>query len=127
MLPLPCRADQASLNLFVALCGDRELKHILIIGAFRDSNIGEHHPLSLALANIRAAANVHASTSASQSQQGAGSNSAAAAGFLLGARVPLTSIQLGSLPGPALLLLLADTLKSDICCFGCCARLVAQC
>lgn len=48
-----CRADQASLNLFSALCNDKSMRNVLFIGTFRDSNIGEHHPLTIALNSLK--------------------------------------------------------------------------
>jgi hypothetical protein len=45
-------ADVASLNLLKALTTDLENRYFLVIGAFRDTEVGAAHPLALALAEI---------------------------------------------------------------------------
>jgi len=46
-------ADPASLNLIQTIATDPDLKHMLIIGAYRDNEVPPHHPLMLALDAIR--------------------------------------------------------------------------
>jgi predicted ATPase/serine phosphatase RsbU (regulator of sigma subunit) len=46
-------ADLASLKLIELLMSDPENKHLLILGAYRDQEVGADHPLSLTLQEIR--------------------------------------------------------------------------
>lgn len=46
-------ADLASLKLMELLISDPECRHLLILGAYRDQEVGTDHPLSLALRAIR--------------------------------------------------------------------------
>ena len=49
-------ADSNTLNLLLALLTNREASHtryLLIVGAYRDNEVSESHPLSLALREIR--------------------------------------------------------------------------
>ncbi|HEU4532457.1 MAG TPA: AAA family ATPase, partial [Polyangiaceae bacterium] len=46
-------ADPASLKLLSLLLSDPERGHLLIVGAYRDHEVGPDHPLSLALAELR--------------------------------------------------------------------------
>lgn len=46
-------ADPASLNLIQTIATDPELKHMLIIGAYRDNEVPSHHPLMLTLDAVR--------------------------------------------------------------------------
>ena len=48
-------ADPGSLRLIQAVLTDPERAHLLVIGAYRDGEVGAGHPLSIALAQIRAA------------------------------------------------------------------------
>ncbi len=48
-------ADPASLRFIHLLLADRRRGHLLVIGAYRDNEVGPAHPLSLALADLRAA------------------------------------------------------------------------
>ena len=47
-------ADAASLNLIQTIACDPDLRHLLIIGAYRDNEVPAHHPLMLAVDSIRA-------------------------------------------------------------------------
>jgi histidine kinase len=49
-------ADPSTLDLLVALLSQRELSHLLVIGAFRDNEVHEGHLLTLALRQLRALA-----------------------------------------------------------------------
>jgi len=46
-------ADPASLNLIQTVATDPDLKHVLLIGAYRDNEVAAHHPLMLVLDAIR--------------------------------------------------------------------------
>jgi len=46
-------ADMASLQLLKYLCGYTDMNHLLIVGAFRDNEIGENHPLPAILEEVR--------------------------------------------------------------------------
>lgn len=46
-------ADPASLEMLGVLLGDPESKHLLIVGAYRDNEVDEAHPLVATLAEIR--------------------------------------------------------------------------
>ncbi|WP_437753378.1 AAA family ATPase [Sorangium sp. So ce1389] len=48
-------ADPASLNLLKVILGNMSGAHLLVIGAARDHEVDEGHPLSLALGDIRSA------------------------------------------------------------------------
>jgi len=48
-------ADPASVRLIHVLLTDRRRGHVLIIGAYRDNEVGPAHPLSVALSDLRAA------------------------------------------------------------------------
>ncbi|MFW1332184.1 AAA family ATPase, partial [Vibrio parahaemolyticus] len=43
-------ADLASLKLFEGLVGDDELRHLLVIGAYRDGEVDAAHPLTQTIA-----------------------------------------------------------------------------
>jgi PAS domain S-box-containing protein len=45
--------DPATLTLVQYLITHRETRHLLLIGAYRDNEVGSEHPLALALASIR--------------------------------------------------------------------------
>jgi predicted ATPase/signal transduction histidine kinase/CheY-like chemotaxis protein/HPt (histidine-containing phosphotransfer) domain-containing protein len=45
--------DSASLNLFTQLFGQADTRHMLIIGAYRDNEVGADHPLMLMLNDLR--------------------------------------------------------------------------
>ena len=47
--------DAATLALVEDLVGRRETRHLLLIGAYRDNEVGPSHPLTLALAALREA------------------------------------------------------------------------
>ena len=47
--------DAASLALVEDLVGRRETRHLLLIGAYRDNEVGPSHPLALALDGLRGA------------------------------------------------------------------------
>ena len=47
-------ADTASLNLIQTIACDPDLRYLLIIGAYRNSEVPAHHPLMLAMDSIRA-------------------------------------------------------------------------
>ncbi len=49
-------ADPASLRLLVQLAGEDEPRGLLLLGAYRDNEVGEEHPLALALAELQRAA-----------------------------------------------------------------------
>lgn len=46
-------ADAGTLNLFCALLPEPDIGRLLLIGAFRDNEVGPMHPLSLALAKVQ--------------------------------------------------------------------------
>ncbi len=46
-------ADQASLNLLRLVLTDEECHHLLVVGASRDNEVSESHPLALALSELR--------------------------------------------------------------------------
>jgi histidine kinase len=46
-------ADMASLHLLKYLCEYTDLNHLLIIGAYRDNEINENHPLSIIIEELR--------------------------------------------------------------------------
>ncbi len=46
-------ADSGSLHLIPALIGDKESKHFLLIGAYRDNEVNTSHPLMLTLDELR--------------------------------------------------------------------------
>jgi diguanylate cyclase (GGDEF)-like protein len=46
-------ADSASLSLLKAILTDRTLTHILLIGAYRDTETPAHHPMMLGLGELR--------------------------------------------------------------------------
>lgn len=46
-------ADNSSLNFIENLLQDRETKYLLIIGAYRDNEVNEHHPLQLSINNLQ--------------------------------------------------------------------------
>ncbi len=48
-------ADPASMRLIHLLLTDRRRGHVLIIGAYRDNEVGPAHPLSVALTDLRGA------------------------------------------------------------------------
>jgi PAS domain S-box-containing protein len=48
--------DSATLDLIEHLAAHPEVRHLLLIGAFRDDEVGPSHPLARVLATIRAAA-----------------------------------------------------------------------
>src|SRR5881396_1495226 len=48
-------ADSATLALLHTLLADTDLKGLLVIGAYRDNEVGDRHPLMLTLGEIRAA------------------------------------------------------------------------
>ncbi|HOC58353.1 MAG TPA: AAA family ATPase [Smithellaceae bacterium] len=48
-------ADPASLRLLEMVLTGEESRHFLLVGAYRENEVGENHPLTLALANIRKA------------------------------------------------------------------------
>lgn len=45
-------ADSSSLNFIENLLQDRETNYLLILGAYRDNEINEHHPLQLCINNL---------------------------------------------------------------------------
>ncbi|VEB37607.1 EAL domain-containing protein [Legionella cherrii] len=45
-------ADNSSLNFIENLLQDRETNHLLIIGAYRDNEINDNHPLQLSINNL---------------------------------------------------------------------------
>ena len=45
--------DHASLNLLTLLCGHAEIRHLLVIGAYRDNEVNEAHPLISMLDELR--------------------------------------------------------------------------
>jgi PAS domain S-box-containing protein len=45
--------DPATLTLVQYLITHRETRHLLLIGAYRDNEVGSEHPLALALASVR--------------------------------------------------------------------------
>lgn len=45
-------ADNSSLNFIENLLQDRETNHLLLIGAYRDNEIDEYHPLQLCINNL---------------------------------------------------------------------------
>lgn len=45
-------ADNSSLNFIENLLQDRETNYLLIIGAYRDNEINENHPLQLSINNL---------------------------------------------------------------------------
>ncbi len=47
--------DTASLNFMASLLSDPELAHFLVVGAYRDNEVDEAHPLMLELANLQEA------------------------------------------------------------------------
>jgi len=47
--------DTASLNLMASLLSDPELTHFLVVGAYRDNEVYDAHPLMLELANLQEA------------------------------------------------------------------------
>jgi predicted ATPase/class 3 adenylate cyclase len=47
-------ADSSTLHLIRLLCTHRNSKHLLFIGAYRDNEVDSHHPLILAVAEIKA-------------------------------------------------------------------------
>ncbi|WP_438007483.1 AAA family ATPase [Sorangium sp. So ce321] len=49
-------ADSASLNLLQGLMLERDTRHILLIGAYRDNEVAAEHPLSLLLDKLQKAA-----------------------------------------------------------------------
>ena len=52
-------ADSASLTLLQTLLANSELRGLLVIGAYRDNEVSEQHPLMLTLAEIRSGTTVH--------------------------------------------------------------------
>jgi predicted ATPase/class 3 adenylate cyclase len=52
-------ADLASLQLLTALLTDPDSRHVLVIGAYRDGEIGHEHPLPDVIASVERAAEVH--------------------------------------------------------------------
>ena len=46
-------ADVASLKLLFLLLADQELKHLLFIGAYRDNEVSDSHPLMLKIENLK--------------------------------------------------------------------------
>lgn len=48
-------ADAGTLNLFCALLPEPDIGRLLLIGAYRDNEVGPMHPLSLALAKVQEA------------------------------------------------------------------------
>lgn len=48
-------ADQASLRLLQTLTTDRDLRHMLFIGTYRDTEVAAHHPLMITLDAVGAA------------------------------------------------------------------------
>ncbi|MEO5356860.1 MAG: response regulator [Nitrospirae bacterium YQR-1] len=46
-------ADMAGLNLIEFLASDKDLRYVLLIGAYRDNEVDRAHPLALALERIR--------------------------------------------------------------------------
>lgn len=53
-------ADPASLRLLQLVLADRHRGHLLVVGGYRDNEVGSDHPLRLALADLRGAgATVH--------------------------------------------------------------------
>ena len=73
-------ADSASLDLLVALLGEADAGGMMVVGSFRDAEVGPSHPLRAALAAIAAA------------------------------NCPITRIQLGPLDLASVTALVADTL-----------------
>jgi predicted ATPase/tRNA A-37 threonylcarbamoyl transferase component Bud32 len=47
-------ADRASLELIVGLASDPEARHVLLLIAYRDSEVGEGHPLTRAMVELKA-------------------------------------------------------------------------
>ncbi|HSI61256.1 MAG TPA: AAA family ATPase [Ideonella sp.] len=45
--------DSASLELLALLCGHAETRHLLVIGAYRDNEVGPAHPLTGAVEELR--------------------------------------------------------------------------
>src|SRR6266571_3829844 len=76
-------ADSATLALLRTLLANLDLRGLLVIGAYRDNEVSERHPLMLTLSEIRAAG------------------------------TPLREITLGPLPLAHLTQLVADTLHTD--------------
>ncbi|PYO86236.1 MAG: hypothetical protein DMD66_13980, partial [Gemmatimonadetes bacterium] len=76
-------ADAATLALLRALLANSDLSGLLVIGAYRDNEVSERHPLMLALGDIRTAG------------------------------TPLREITLGPLPLLQLTQFIADTLHTD--------------
>ena len=53
-------ADAASLQLLEQWVSDAAINHVLVIGAYRDNEVGPSHPLALSVANLRdAGCDVH--------------------------------------------------------------------
>lgn len=77
-------ADLASLKLLEGLVGDDELRHLLVIGAYRDGEVDATHPLTQTIATLTEA------------------------------EVPIRHIHLGELDHAAVALLVADTLQSEV-------------
>lgn len=48
-------AEPASLHLLEALLTDQDMRGLLVIGAYRDADVGEAHPLAMLLGRLRAA------------------------------------------------------------------------
>ncbi|WP_437659030.1 trifunctional serine/threonine-protein kinase/ATP-binding protein/sensor histidine kinase [Sorangium sp. So ce1182] len=46
-------ADTGSLNLISVLMGDPDIRHLLLIGAYRDSEVDDAHPLRMMLSALR--------------------------------------------------------------------------
>jgi len=76
-------ADSATLALLHTLLANTDLKGLLLIGAYRDNEVGDRHPLMLTLGEIRAAG------------------------------TPVREITLGPLPPAHLTQFVADTLHTD--------------
>lgn len=49
-------ADTASLKLLTALLSDRDLRHLLVVGAYRPAEVSESHPLAVMLGDVDPAA-----------------------------------------------------------------------
>jgi len=47
-------ADLATLKLIEKVIGSADMKHLILIGAFRDNEVSAHHPLMISLDNLRA-------------------------------------------------------------------------
>lgn len=46
-------ADSASLNLIQAMATDKDMTHFMLIGAYRDNEVPDHHPLRMTLSVLR--------------------------------------------------------------------------